>query len=521
MNSAWTRICVGACVVLLALSVFTASVQAQRQTPPEYKEIAAASRIVDAAARLGEMERIKSAYPNSGMMRTIDGFILTAKVELADTLEAVLSLQKNGVGRAQGLERLETLTGAAEEILDHPRLKTFSPSAVTAAVQAYRDQALTLAAEPGTFKEIPADQRAFAKGYFLGGFEVSLALAYLNDGRAAKSLETLGAYRKGGGQADGRFFYALAGAQAKLGRTKEALESYLEAAVARYKDAADKAKAVFVALNGSETGFGAALEVKERELPFKVAPFKPLAQWKGKAVLAEIFTGSECPPCVGADLGFDGLIESFPDKYLAVLEYHLPIPRPDPMMNAATKKRQGFYGVNSTPTVFIDGEAKLGGGGSRGMAEEKYKQYAAEIATRLSAAPGVGLTVEAKRAGDEVRVKCGFDRAAAGAEYSVVLVQGEEKYRGSNGIVFHKHVVRDLASFDPNAAGREVVFNLAASEKTTDQYLTDFERTYDRIPNFKFPERHHLIGRQGLTVVFFVQDRATKKVLNAITAEVK
>jgi thiol-disulfide isomerase/thioredoxin len=44
-------------------------------------------------------------------------------------------------------------------------------------------------------------------------------------------------------------------------------------------------------------------------------------------VLAELFTGSECPPCVGADLAFDGLVEAVPAKYLAVLVYHLPIPR--------------------------------------------------------------------------------------------------------------------------------------------------------------------------------------------------
>ena len=154
------------------------------------------------------------------------------------------------------------------------------------------------------------------------------------------------------------------------------------------------------------------------------------------------------------------------------------------------------------------------------MAGEKFKQYAAEVAPRLIGAPGVALTVEAGRAGDEVKVKCGFDRAVPGAEYYVVLVQGEEKYKGSNGIVFHKHVVRDLAVLDP-AAARDVVFNLAASEQAADQYLTDFEKTYDRIPNFKFAERRFKINRQGLKVLFFVQDTTTKKVLNAAAAEVK
>ena len=73
-----------------------------------------------------------------------------------------------------------------------------------------------------------------------------------------------------------------------------------------------------------------------RTLPFEPEAFKAPAGWKGKTVLAELFTGSECPPCVGADIAFDALIESIPAKYLAVLVYHLPIPRPDPMINPAT-----------------------------------------------------------------------------------------------------------------------------------------------------------------------------------------
>jgi hypothetical protein len=36
--------------------------QGQRQQPPEYKEVVAASRIMDAPARLKEFERIKSFF---------------------------------------------------------------------------------------------------------------------------------------------------------------------------------------------------------------------------------------------------------------------------------------------------------------------------------------------------------------------------------------------------------------------------------------------------------------------------
>lgn len=224
---------------------------------------------------------------------------------------------------------------------------------------------------------------------------------------------------------------------------------------------------------------------------------------------------------MGADLGFDGLIESYPFQYLVVLEYHLPIPRPDPMMNPATKKREDVYGVNSTPTVVIDGDKKMIGGGSRGMAADKFKEYKAEIDARLNGAPAVALKIRASRAGDTVRVDYSFDKSVPGAEYHIVLVQDEEKYKGANGIRFHKLVVRDLITINPAAAAKQVAFDLAKSEQATDLYLTDFEKTYTRIPNFKFAEQHFKIDRRALKVVFFAQEKESQKVLNAAVADVK
>jgi len=260
--------------------------------------------------------------------------------------------------------------------------------------------------------------------------------------------------------------------------------------------------------------------VAAKALPFHPEPFKAPADWKGKAVLAELFTGSECPPCVGADLGFDGLIESVPAKYLVILEYHLPIPRPDPMMNPATKKRQDVYGVNSTPTVLIDGTNKLVGGGSRGMAEGKFKQYKAAVEPLLAAAPEVSLKIQGSLSGGIVKAVYDFDKTVPGAEYHVVLVQGEQEYKGSNGLAYHKLVVRDIVTVDP-AAAKTATFDLAAAEKATDTYLTDFEKTYTRVPNFKWAVRHNAIARKGLKVVFFVQNKESKKVLNAVVADVE
>jgi len=504
----------GAIVLNLALA------QGRQAPPPEYKELVAASEIKDASARIKEFERIKAAYPNSQFLAAIDGSIMEAKIELAETLESVVSLQSEYIAKAKGPARLQNPIMAADQILSHPRLGTFDKAAVLAVVLKYRQEALAAAEDTATYEGIPEDRRGFFKSQFVNGLEIAAAKAYLNAGDAVKAMAALEGYRKAGGAAGGDYFYALAGVEEKLNRNREAYEAYLAASVDNFEDAKDRAKALYVKINGRVDGFEAALEAKLKALPFHPGPFKAPADWKGKAVLAELFTGSECPPCVGADLGFDGLVESVPAKYLVILVYHLPIPRPDPMMNPATKTRQDIYGVNSTPTVFFDGAKKMVGGGNRGMAEGKFAEYKAAVEPLLSAAPEVSLKVRASLSGETVKAAYEFDKTVPGAEYHVVLVQAEQEHKGSNGLVSHKMVVRDLVTVDP-AAPKTLTFDLAASEKAADAYLTEFEKTYTRVPNFKWAVRRNAIPRQGLKVVFFVQDKETKKVLNAVVADVK
>jgi tetratricopeptide (TPR) repeat protein len=494
--------------------------QDRQGRPPEYQELVAATRIQDAAARLKEFERIKAAYPQSRFMSSIDMYILSAKVELAGILDEILAIQKDFLAGVKGPMRLQGQMIAADEILTHPKLGTFDKAAVLAAVLGYRDAAVKIAEDPSAFEGVPPARRESFKSYVVTGFSLLVAQARLNAGDTAEAMAALDGYKKEGGMTDGPYFYTLGGVLEKMGKTEEAYKAFLSAAAEEYEDSVERARTLYTKLNGKADGFEAALEAKLKALPYHPEPFTAPAGWKGKAVLAELFTGSECPPCVGADMGFDGLIETYPTKYLAVLEYHLPIPRPDPMMNPATKARQEYYDVNSTPTVVIDGDKKMIGGGSRGMAEGKYKEYKAEIDARLGAEPSVALKVQAVRAGDTINVAYDFDKAVPGAEYDIALVQGEEGYKGSNGLLFHKLVVRDIVAVDPVAA-KKASFDLTASELATDQYLTNFENTSTRFQGFKFAERHNKIDRTNLEVVFFVQDKASKKVLNAVVAAVK
>jgi thiol-disulfide isomerase/thioredoxin len=518
-----TKMRIRAAIVLFAASILTAAAAQPgqtRQAPPEYKELVAASRLEDPAARLKEYERIKTAYPDTPYIEAIEASILEAKVTMAGSLEVVLGLQKEFIARGKGPARLQSPVAMAIQLLNHPGLAAFDAVKVLDAALGYRDEAVKAATDPATFEGVPQDQQDLFKSYFLNAVELISARAHLNAGDAAKAMAAVESYKRSGGPTGGNYHYVLAGIHEKTGKLSDAYEAYLSAAADNYEDASDRAKALYVKINGREEGFEAALAAKLKALPFHPEPFKAPADWKGKAVLAELFTGSECPPCVGADLAFDGLVESIPAKYLAVLVYHLPIPRPDPMMNPATEARQGAYSVNSTPTVLIDGIEKSVGGGNRGAAEGKYAQYRDSIEKLLASAPGVTLKARASLAGDTVKVTYDFDKAVPGVDYLLVLVQDEQEHKGGNGIAYHRMVVRDLLVADPDAP-KSLAFDLADSEKAADDYLTAFEKSYTRIPNFKWEVRRHVLPRKGLKVVFFAQETATGKVLNAVLADVE
>jgi tetratricopeptide (TPR) repeat protein len=497
----------------------SASLFSQERTgrPPEYKEIQVALRIQDLEARVKELERIKAAYPESIYTSAIDNAIVKARIALAPDLDSVLNLHKLQLEAAPEGRAILFYYSFCMDILLHKNLARFDKKRVTQAIEQYAGQGFRLASDPELLKTAPPNLQRYIKSN-IPTLYVALALAYLNEGSPGKALTALEDFKKKGGVPGAIYYYAAASAYAASGKTKEALDAYLEAAARDYLDSAEKAREYWQKVYGSSQGFESAVESRQHEVPFQVEPFDPVTEWKGKTVLAELFTGSECPPCVATDLGFDGLIEAFSPKYLAVLIYHLPIPRPDPMMNLASRVRAQYYAVRSTPTTFFDGENARSGGGRRQMAEEKYQEYSAEIEDRVYAAPEVRLRVRARLNGDNVEVKFSADKEIAFADYNLALVQEEEKYQGGNRIAFHKMVVRDFLTLD-NAAVKAGLarFNIPKAEQDAEARLSEHEKQR----SFTFKVRRSRIDRQNLLVVFFLQDKDTKDVYNAAVAGVE
>lgn len=502
----------------LALAAWMAVPGFAQGQPPEAKEILAALAMKDSPEKLKEMERILGALTDTQLKSVLENQLLALKVALAAGLDEILEVQRRSLENAKASQLVSGRGTAARQLLDHPKRASFDKAKVLAAVQGYRDQARRAAADPAVQAATEERLREYLP-YMAADLEILLARAQNHAGEPGKALATLEAYAKADGATSGGYFLARAEVLEALGRPKDAYQALLGAALENSREGQKRAKEAFTKLHGKEDGFEAMLDAQRKELPFHPTPFKPGPAWKGKAVLAELFTGSECPPCVAADLAFDGLLESHPTTTLVVLEYHLPIPAPDPMMNPASKQRQDHYGVNSTPTVLFDGQDKLTGGGGRSGAAQRYKQFAARIAEKVDAAPGASLKVQASRRGDRVDAAFDLGKALPGVDYHLALAQGQQEHKGGNKVLVHKMVVRDLVTLDPAAS--MALFDLAASEKATDAYLTAFEATSTRFKGFKFPQRRNAISRDGLKVVLFAQEKATKKVLQAVVAEVK
>ena len=491
---------------------------AQTPQPQELKDYQAAVALKDPAAKLKELERIKAAYPPSAVSSYVEAQILAAKAALAGTLDELLALQQQNQASTKGVQLLVNLGAYPGQLLDHAKVATFDKAKVLAAVKAYRDQARKVAADPAVLAAASEQNREYLP-IMANDLELAVAKAQLASGETAPALASLEAYLKGGGNPSAGYQLVRADILEALNRPKEAYEALLAAAVENNQAGLRRARAAYAKLSGKEDGFDALLEARSKELPFHPTPVKPGPAWKGKAVLAELFTGSECPPCVAADFAFDGLLEAYPATALVVLEYHLPIPGPDPMMNPASKLRQDYYGVNSTPTMLFDGQDKTTGGGGRSAAASSYKRVSAKVQERLDGAPGVALKLKAARKGDLVSAALVLGKAPEGVDFHLVLVQAQQDHKGGNKLMVHKMVVRDLVTLATTATTH--AFDLAASEKATDAYLTDFEQTSTRFKGFTFPLRRSAISRQGLKVVLFAQERASKRVLQAVIADVE
>jgi hypothetical protein len=265
--------------------------------------------------------------------------------------------------------------------------------------------------------------------------------------------------------------------------------------------------------------------------------YKADGKSNGKVIMAELFTGAECPPCVAADMAFDILSEYYPRDVLAILEYHLHIPGPDPLTNPDSYQRYLYYGADyGTPTVFFEGGEKITGGGPKIAALNRYNVYNYSIKKFLNDEPAAKLSGSAKINGKTLDINLSVKPISGKINKTalhIAVAEKEVNYTGANGIGKHIFVVRDLVegqqgselSLSEKSDIKRTV-NLDTLRSTISKYLTD--PTTDA--SWKQPQftgwrtdtnTLSAINDKGLAVIAWLQDSVTKEVLQAYYMDVR
>lgn len=261
-------------------------------------------------------------------------------------------------------------------------------------------------------------------------------------------------------------------------------------------------------------------EFEKDAVPFAVektvlSGFSP----RSPAVL-ELFTGAQCPPCVSAEVAFNGLRKSCTQGDLILLQYHLHIPGPDPLTNSYSEARARYYGVNSTPTVFLNGLKGPSVGGPKGAAAHSYGALINSLSgisrKKEHASINLELICSQEGEGSSVLVKYRGLSNFRNTLLRIILAEEVVRYPGRNGQRLHHQVVRgpvgDSKGYMLEAAqGHHTVrFNTADVRKQIENYWEEFQK---RRP---FLDDERPLDLTKLVLVALLQDIDSKEVIQAV-----
>jgi len=370
-------------------------------------------------------------------------------------------------------------------------------------------------------------------------YRQNLALVEAARGNSREALATLESIEDLASPWSTDFWLALGGLYRKIGRPADAVRAYMNGLVATVPPGLrDSLASVYGALHGSTEGLDAAFEqFKQSCASFDPGKYPSPAGGTGKTVLAELFTGAECGPCVAADQAFDALAEYYPRSALVILEYHVHIPGPDPLTTNGSWSRYRGYGGRGTPTVVIDGRDRIVGGGPKFVTRNRFNLYRFTVGKYIGDRPRVTMSLDVARRHDSLSVVARVDDvpgapAAANPLFHLALVERAVDYTGGNGISRQAMVVRSLIDGGPGiqlsggGAGRTIRLGESiAGVDSAISVMLDDPKSQPSWPgrNRSFNgwrSRPGRINRSNLLVVAWVQDGEGGEVLQALCRDV-
>ncbi len=495
------------------------------------------SRYVSFYIQLGFIQ-LESEQPLDGMQKIILGNLVLSKQSLpVEKLDSLLQ-SKNVNPNKISIIRDSLFQISVTEFLKYSSDSVMTKSNIAVSLSrnnVLNDLALRFASESySAAQDRTIEERSGAAAAF------GLTNYYLKRYQEAEQYLSEAATYASPNETD--IFFALGEVKEKLGKKQEAFDAYIAGAVG------SRASSIYTKLLELKNELFPTLTLdsiivarQAAALQFTPEEFQRTKQELKKneyerIVLAELFTGSECRPCQAADIAFDYLIERYRTSSLAILEYHLHIPLPDPLSNFDAEKRGEYYGVNSTPTAIFGGNTVITSGGNKLMAKNKFYLYSDIIERQMKNPTSVSIKLSASLKNDVLTIKASAETAPKAHQplaeknkklkLRIALVEDEVFYKGTNGIEHHKFVVRKMIKshdgFVFPANGKLSVTQTVNMKSLVDELGKYYDQTNvlysQRGAGLK--EMKNRIDRERLAVVAFVQDDVTRQILQASTVKV-
>jgi len=501
------------------------------ETPPDLKAFRDILKETDAEKKVAALEKWKTEFPESQMRSSADSAILSTLIAKFPDQQA--RIRKFAAGRYQAApekEKPTTALGIANQLLDANLLLKDAEVYAKKSVDAMRLSTYLQEQLAGyeKRKQKPPSPQDLEKRFLnsRAARVATLGRIELRLGHAAKGRKLLEqSYGVDATNADVQS--ELGVLAAKAGDQRKALDYLIPAKLSgrATKEAGEALEAAYRKdHNGAADGVEAMLDAEYRKRfpnPVHVEAYQPTEKRSDRVVLAEVFTGSGCPPCAAADLAFDAAMERYGRKDLAVLMFHQHIPRPDPMVNIESQDRAKFYQVSGVPSWALDGE-KSGGGGPREAAKSTFDRFYKNIEKDLETPAEAHITLGASLKGKTVDVNAfvrGVQTEKKDVKVYIALAEKGLRFNGENGIRFHPMVVRSIKSFALDGENYRQSFDLDEISKAIKDHLDDYEAKGHRGESFKFVEKKYQIAPNDLAVVVFVQESESKHMLQAAYAD--
>lgn len=485
---------------------------------PDYVAYMSALREKDPDKKVTAIEKYLADFPNSA-------FIGTAQEQLLDAIVKIAPNDKERIYK----QAVRVIAGIKT---DSPFAGTyFIANTYNSVVNALYKAGMNDKAEEIANKGIAVIDEVNAKQIFASKSPMwtTLGQIYLKNGDLKKA-EQYFKQSLAGNYEGNTALLGLADIAEKRDKPKMQLDFLMQADAKGNlkKDRRAKLEELYVKEHRSTDGLRETLDENYKRLnplPVAVVKYTPTAKRTKRTVLAELFTGSACPPCVTADTAFEALMQRYNPSDVAILIYDLHIPAPDPLTNPATVARARFYGANSTPTYIVNGSEKQTGGGiNRKAAGAFLDKLTPKIDTQLERESEADLNLSAANENGVVKANVNFDNVrsdSSNLKLYVGLVENEVSYMGENGVRFHPMTVRELGgenrggfALKEKSGKIEWQFDLQKISADLKNYLDKYEqdrREDDK--DFAFVEKKYEINPKNLSVVAFIQDDKTKNIL--------